>query len=276
VGESADALRLLLTESEEEAGVLAQRLDALNAERRDEDRRTLDEALEDLGRRFDPDTDYGVVLSGADWHPGVIGIVASRVVERIHRPVVMIAMDGALGRGSARSIPGFHLYDALAECSEHLERFGGHRQAAGMDVPSDRLEAFEVAFNEVARTRLEGEDLRPTLTPDADLVVTDADLDLVHWLSYLGPHGIGNPGPLFRIAGVELEGVRVVGERHLKATLRQGTGRLNAIGFGLAERHPPETLTTGRYDILVRLERNDWRGRASVQAKLVDLRLSSS
>lgn len=276
VGESVDALRLLLTDSEQEAGRLAARLDSLNAERRDEDRRTLEEALGHLERRFDPDSDFGVVLSGSGWHPGVIGIVASRVVEQIHRPVVMIALDGSMGRGSARSIPGFHLYEALSQCAEHLERFGGHRQAAGMDIASDRIEAFRTAFNEVARVRLEGEDLRPTLTPDADLDVADANLDLVHWLSYLGPHGIGNAGPLFRLVGVELEGARVVGEGHVKTSLRQGTRRLDAIGFGLAHRHPPEALSAGPFDALVRLERNEWRGRAAVQAKLVDLRPSSS
>lgn len=276
VGEAADALRLLLTEDAEEAETLAQRLDALNAERRDEDRRTLEEALTDLGDRFDPESDYGVVLAGSGWHPGVIGIVAARVVERIHRPVVMISLDGPMGRGSARSIPGFHLYDALAECAEHLDRFGGHRQAAGMDVRPESIDAFQAAFNAVARARLEGEELRPTLRPDADLSLGDADLDLVHWLSYLGPHGIGNPGPLFRAGGVEVEGARVVGERHLKATLRQGPGRLDGIGFGLADRHPPESLGKGHFDVLFRLERNEWRGRSSVQAKLVDLRPSAS
>lgn len=272
VGESADALRLLLTDDEAEAGRLAERLDQLNTRRREEDRRTLEEALDDLVERFDPDSDYGVVLSGSGWHPGVIGIVASRVVERIHRPVVMIAVDETMGRGSARSIPGFHLYEALAECAEHLDRFGGHRQAAGMDVRPEAIEAFREAFNRAARAKLEGGDLRPTLRPDVDLELEDADLDLVHWLRYLGPHGIGNPGPLFRARGVRVEGARVVGERHLKARLRQGTSSLEAIGFGLAERLPPDGIADEPFDALFRLERNEWRGRASVQAKLVDLR----
>ena len=272
VGEADDALRLLLTDSDGEAGRLAERLDALNGQRRDEDRRTLAEALDDLGRRFDPDSDFGVVLSGSGWHPGVIGIVASRVVERIHRPVVMISVDGDRARGSARSIPGFHLYEALAECAQHLDRFGGHRQAAGMDVRPGALEAFQEAFNEVARTRLHGKELRPVLRPDVELTLADADLDLVHWLSYLGPHGMGNPGPLFLARRLQVEGARVVGERHLKATLRQGDARVDAIGFGLVERISPERLDGKRYDALFRLERNEWRGRASVQAKLVDLR----
>lgn len=276
VGEAMDALELLLTEDEARARALAVRLDELNTRRREEDRRTLGEALEALADGFDPTTDFGLVLSGQGWHPGVIGIVASRVVERVHRPVVMIAVDGTMGRGSARSIPGFHLYEALAECAEHLDRFGGHHQAAGMDVRPDAIEAFRTSFNAVARQKLHGHELRPSLYPDVDLDLADADLDLVHWLSYLGPHGIGNPGPLFRARDLRVQRARVVGERHLKATLRQGTHRLEAIGFGLADRLPPERIGDGPFDALFRLERNEWRGRASVQAKLQDLRPASA
>lgn len=272
IGEAADALRLLLTDDETEARTLAQRLDELNGRRRDEDRRTLEEALAQLAGSFDPATDYGIVLAGEGWHPGVIGIVASRVAERVHRPVVMIALNGDRGRGSARSIPGFDLYDAVAECGDLLDRFGGHPQAAGMDLRSDRLDAFRHDFNAAARRRLHGLELRPTLRPDVDLALGAADLELVHWLGYLGPHGIGNPGPLFRAHGLRLGGARVVGERHLKAVLEQGGARMPAIGFGLAERFPPDRCSNQRFDALFRLERNEWRGRVSVQANLVDLR----
>lgn len=272
VGEASDALRLLLTDDAAEARELARRLDELNGRRRDEDRRTLDEALEDLVGRFDPTSDFGVVLSGRGWHPGVIGIVASRVVERIHRPVVMMSVDGEKARGSARSIPGFHLYRALARCAEHLDRFGGHRQAAGMDLRVESIEAFREAFNAVARAELADVDLRPTLRPDADLDLADADLDLAHWLGYLGPHGMGNPGPLFRARKVRVEQARVVGDGHLKAVLRQGPARVDAIGFGLAERLAPEAIGEEPFDALLRLERNEWRGRTTVQAKLTDLR----
>lgn len=276
IGEARDALGLLLTDDESEARSLARRLDELNTERREEDRRTLDEALDHLVDRFDPASDFGLVLSADGWHPGVIGIVASRVVERVHRPVVMIALDGTKGRGSARSIPGFHLYEALAECAEHLDRFGGHRQAAGMDVRPESVEAFRVAFNAVAREKLDGRELRPTLRPDVDLDLAEADLELVRWLSYLGPHGIGNPGPLFRARDLRVEGARVVGERHIKAVLRQGAARIDAIGFGLAERLPTERLGDEPFDALFRLERNEWRGRTRVQAKLTDLRPASA
>jgi single-stranded-DNA-specific exonuclease len=272
IGESMDALRLLLTEDGAEARTLAERLDATNRARQEEDGRTLDEALRLLAERYEPEADFGVVLWSEGWHPGVIGIVASRVVECVHRPVVLVAVERGRGRGSARSVPGFHLYDALHQCARHLGRFGGHRQAAGMDIDESALPAFRDDFNAVARARLTRESLRPTLRPDLELEPTAVDLDVLHWLSYLGPHGIGNPGPLFLAREVTLDRPRRVGEAHLKAEIVAGGTRLEAIGFGLAERHPPEALGTSRWDVLFKLERNEWRGRARPQARLVDLR----
>ncbi len=276
IGESADALRLLLTDDEAEARQLAEQLDTTNRDRRDEDRRTLAEALAMLEREYDPGSDFGVVLAGKGWHPGVIGIVASRVVERIHRPVVMIALDGERGRGSARSIPEFHLYEALQACSVHMLRFGGHKQAAGMDVTRDSVAALREAFNAEAGSRLNPADLRPRLRTDVVLELEDVDLQLVHWMSYLGPHGIGNPGPIFVVSAAALQRAKVVGENHLKATLRQGAGRIDAIGFGLAERHPPEAVMAVPHDVVCRIERNEWRGTARVQARLIALRASGS
>lgn len=273
LGEAADALRLLLTDDPEEARTLAGVLDGLNRSRQDEDRRTLDQVLERLAREYDPDRDYGVVVAGEGWHPGVIGIVASRVVERIHRPTVLVALDAdGAGRGSARSISGFHLYDALDACRHLMGRFGGHAQAAGMDVDRDRVPALREAFNAEARRRLEGEELRPVLRSDVELRLEEADLQLVHWLEYLGPHGIGNPGPVFLARDVRVDGARVVGDRHLKASLVRGADTVDAIGFGLAPRHPPASVNGGSFDVLLRLERNEWRGRTSLQARLVDLR----
>jgi single-stranded-DNA-specific exonuclease len=274
IGESADALRLLRTEDLQEARGLAEQLETTNRARQEEDRRTLDEALEMLTGSFDPERDFGVVLAGEGWHPGVIGIVASRVVERVHRPVVLLAIDEDSARGSARSVPGFHLYDALAACSSLLRRFGGHKQAAGMDVARSDVDAFRRAFNAEAERRMEGQPPRPTQRTDLDLDLSSADLGLVHWLEYLGPHGMGNARPVFVARGVELEQAREVGTGHLKVTIRQGAHALDAIGFGLAVRHPPEELTRGVYDVVFRLERNEWRGVARVQANLVDLRLA--
>ncbi len=274
MGDSSEALRLLLTEDPEEAAALARRMDEVNRMRQAEDRRTLDEALELLARDFDPERDYGVVLAAEGWHPGVIGIVASRVVERIHRPTVLVALDGEKGRGSARSVPGFHLYDALLRCRAHLGRFGGHRQAAGMDVERAAVPALREAFNAEAHAALGPDDLQPLLRPDLELSLGTADLELVHWLGYLEPHGIGNPRPLFLAREVKLAGARRVGDGHLKVQLEAMDGRLDAIGFGLAERYPPDALEHGPYDVLLKLERNVYRGVARPQARIVDLRPS--
>jgi single-stranded-DNA-specific exonuclease len=274
IAEPSDALRLLLTDDPREAADLASRLELANVRRREEDRRTLDEAVERLIDEYDGDRDYGVVLASEGWHPGVIGIVASRVVERIHRPVVLVALDGERGRGSARSIPGFHLYEALAECAPHLRRFGGHRQAAGMDVDRQAIPALRHAFNEAAARRLQPDQLRPVLTPDVELRLSDADLQLVHWMGYLGPHGIGNPGPLFLARDVAFDRPKVVGDGHLKLVVVQAQARLDAIGFGLAERFPVESLGARPHDVLFRLERNEWRGAVRPQARLIDVRPS--
>lgn len=273
IGESADALRLLLTEDVAEARRLSEQLDETNRARRDEDRRTLDEALKLLEDSYDPETDFGVVLAGKGWHPGVIGIVASRVVERIHRPTVLLALGEDGARGSARSIPGFDLYAALAACAPLLRRFGGHKQAAGMDVDLDRVDDLRRAFNAEAERRLEGRLLRPSLRTDIELALAEADLGLVHWLDYLGPHGMGNPRPVFLARAVQLEKAREVGTGHLKVSLRQGPDVLDAIGFGLAVAHPPHEVTDGLYDVAFRLERNEWRGVSRVQANLAGIRV---
>jgi single-stranded-DNA-specific exonuclease len=275
LGESADALRLLLTDDEDEAQRVAEALERTNRARQEEDARTLDEALELLEVEYDPDEHAGVVVAAEGWHPGVIGIVASRVVEHIHRPVVLVALEGDKGRGSARSIPGFHLYDALSECAHLLGRFGGHRQAAGMDIARESLEAFRVAFNRAARARLSPEHLRPVLRPDVEIDLGEVDAQLVHWLSYLGPHGVGNPGPLFRSRNVTLQGARAVGEGHLKVTLTSASGRLDAIGFDLAAKLQMAAVAGKPCDAVFRLELNEWQGVTRPQAKLVDLRAAN-
>ncbi len=271
MGDAGDALAMLLDDDEDAAIQQARALDEVNRTRREEDERTLREAMDLLEEEYDPEQDRGVVLAREGWHPGVIGIVASRVVELIHRPVVLIALDGQRGRGSARSIPGFHLYEAIAACSEHLDRFGGHRQAAGLDILAESVADFRSAFDREARARIPEEALRPTLYPDLDVTLAEADLELVRWLRYLGPHGIGHRGPVFRARGVWLERPKVVGERHLKVALKGGATHLEAIGFGLAARFPPAEVTGRPWDVLFRLEKNEWRGRVTAQAKLVDL-----
>jgi len=276
VGDADEALRLLLTDDAGEARALAASLDEHNHRRRDEDRRTLDEALALLREGYDSERDYGVVLASEGWHPGVIGIVASRIVERIHRPTVLVALDGEGGRGSARSIPGFDLYEAVRACAPHLERFGGHRQAAGMDLRRSELDGFRACFREVCARRLEGEELlRPAVRIDLELPIERADLDLCTLLRHLGPHGIGNRRPVFHTGAVTASGIRTVGKGHLKLTLRRGGHALEAIGFGLAGRLADSVREGQHVDAVYQLRPNEYRGRVSAQARLLDLRPSS-
>lgn len=273
LGEADRALRLLLAEDPREARALAEELDRLNTQRQEEDRRTLDEALELLSGSYDPTADFGVVLAGRGWHPGVIGIVASRVVERIHRPVILLAVEDGRARGSARSIPPVHLYDAVRSCGDHLVRFGGHRQAAGMDLEPERIPAFRQAFNAHVREQLAGRVPRPSLRGDAPLRLDEATDELHHYLQYVGPFGIGNPRPVFWTRGAALSSrPRTVGKGHLKLRLRSQGRELDAIGFGLAKRVSPGGLASGPVDALFQLRENEYRGIRSLQARLLDVR----
>ena len=275
LGAAARGVRLLLAETAAEAESLAKESDEENRARQHLDRDTLQQALADLERWYDPTRHFGVVLVGAGWHPGVIGIVASRVVERIHRPVVMVSLDTATGRGrgSARSIPRFDLYGAIHACAGLLERYGGHHQAAGLELRAERLDAFRDAFNEQARAALAHEDLRPELKLDLELRLGDATADLARLLRHLGPFGIGNPAPVFCARAVRVLGYpREVGEGHIKLRLQQDGVELPAIGFRLAERLREVDVARGPIDIAYQLQENHWNGRTELQAKLLDMR----
>jgi single-stranded-DNA-specific exonuclease len=275
MGEAARGVRLLLTDDPAEAETIAAELEAENRWRREVDGRTLREAMGMLERSYDPERDRGIVLASADWHPGVIGIVASRVVERIHRPTVLVSLGPEEGRGSARSVPGFHLHDALRDCSEHLVRFGGHRMAAGCSLHPSRLEGFRAAFDARARAGLGEEMLVPEVRIDQEISLADADADLCRLLKHAAPFGVGNPTPVFLIRRAEVEGVpRVVGSGHLKLALSDGARRLEAIGFGMGERIGEANPAAGPIDVVFKLEENVWNGRTTVQARLVDLRPS--
>jgi len=277
MADAATALRLLLTEDPREARALAAELDEENRRRQEEDRSTLDAALEQLAMDFDPDRDFGVVIAGEGWHPGVIGIVASRVVERIHRPVVIVSLDGENGRGSARSISGVHLLDAIREGSAHLRRFGGHRQAAGLDVLRSELPAFRAAFNRAVREQLGGSTPCPTVGGELALSMRDVDERLYRMLRHLGPFGMGNPRPVFLASGVSLSGgAQVVGADHLRLRLAEDGHELEGIGFGLARRISANSLGRGPVDALFHLRENEFRGRRSLQARLVDVRPAGS
>jgi single-stranded-DNA-specific exonuclease len=276
LGAATRGVRLLLTDDAAEADALAAEMETENRTRQALDRRILDEALAALERSFDPARDLGLVLSSADWHPGVIGIVASRVVERAHRPVILIAEDRETGRGrgSGRSIPAFHLYDAIHACAPLLERYGGHRQAAGLEVRLDRLDDFRQAFNEEARRALEGVELAPELGVDLEIGLHAATPELHRMLRHCGPFGLGNPQPVFVARDVGVAGhPREVGAgQHVKMLLAQGDARLPAIGFRLAARMRTVDVTRTRLDVAFQLHEETWNGRTELQARLLDVR----
>ena len=272
VGEARLALDLLLTDDPSEAARLAGALESYNAERKRTEARVLREALQLLGPSYDPQGDYGLVLASRDWHPGVIGIVASRVVERLHRPTILVSIDEEGARGSARSIPGFDVLAAITRGRRHLDRFGGHTQAAGMSLAPERIDAFRVSFNEAARDALADRDPRPHLVADAQIRLEEVTEPLVRYLRHMGPHGLGNPRPSFMARGVRVDGpVKVLKGAHLRMRLRDRTAALDAIGFRMADRIEPAALEAGPVDAVFRLKLDRYRGVPLVQAELRDI-----
>ncbi len=269
IGEAADGLRLLLTDDSAEAATLAQRLDRLNGERQTLDQRILDEAIAQVELTGSLERRAGIVLGAEGWHPGVVGIVASRVVERYGRPAFLVAFDGELAKGSGRSIARFDLHAALGACGDLLERFGGHRMAAGVTLRRDRFEAFRERFEQVAADRLGLDDLGPEQRVDLEIRLADASEDLERLVRHLEPCGMGNPAPVFGVRGVAFTGRQRVGSNHLRGALRSAEGSLAAIGFQLADR--VSAIEDGLVDAAFRLEQNEFRGQSSLQARLLSV-----
>jgi single-stranded-DNA-specific exonuclease len=260
-------VRLLLSTDADAADALAQELDRENQARQEIERRIMDEALAEATDRVAAGV-RGLVLARDGWHAGVVGIVASRVVERFHRPAVLIAMDGGAGKGSGRSIEGFHLYDALAACSAHLARFGGHKHAAGITVERERLEAFRGAFEAHAAAHVRDEDLVPRCRIDAWIDDRDVNERAADDLSRLGPFGAGHPEPVFALRAAAAKARTVgAGGQHLKLVL--GARGVDAIGFGMGDR---VALCGGPLEAAFSLGFDEWDGRRRLQLRLKDVR----
>jgi single-stranded-DNA-specific exonuclease len=261
------ALELLLTTDRDEADRLAAQLEELNRDRQGVEEKILREAMALVeawpeARR----ARRGYVLWHEDWHEGVIGIVASRLVERFHRPVVLVAPSAHGWKGSGRSIVEFDLHAGLAACAAHLEGFGGHRAAAGLTISADRLDTFAEAFAAEADTRLAGVDLRPLTVVDAIVPAGSLSLELAQELDRLAPFGLGNPEPTLLVASVEAATPATVGEgRHLRFRIRQhGRDGGSAIAFGLGAQLD-RVQPGGRFDLAFRLKENRWNGTISPQ-----------
>jgi single-stranded-DNA-specific exonuclease len=273
-GRLADAklgLKLLLAEREDEANVVARELEELNRARQELDRAVLDDALRQV-ERPDMRDRYAHVLYQQGWHSGVIGIVASRIVEHTARPAVLVAVADGVGKGSGRSISAFDLHGALGDCREFFQRFGGHRAAAGLTMDAARLPAFVERFDEVARARLTSADLVPELRVDLDVPIDQVGEDLEKLVRHFEPFGIGNPAPTFRTAGARLTGApRRIGRDGLKFFIDAAQGELEAIGWGLAPRAASFDVARS-FDLAFRLEREEYRGVSRLQLRVADVR----
>ena len=261
------ALDLLLTDDADTAGRLAHELEELNRERQQVENRILREAVAkveewpEAKRRL-----RGYVLADEGWHEGVIGIVASRLVERFNRPVVLIAGTDGEWKGSGRSLSSFDLHGGLTACAVHLERFGGHRAAAGLSIRPENVDAFAAAFAAHASAELTDEDLRPVTRVDAVVAGSELTLELCEELRRLAPFGLGNPGVTLLLPSAELRDLGAVGEgKHLRFRVSErGRDAGSAIAFGIGAQLD-RFRREGRYDVVFRLEANHWNGTVAPQ-----------
>jgi single-stranded-DNA-specific exonuclease len=266
-------VQLLTTESPAEAQRLAERLEELNRARQKIEADLIAEAVEAVD---DGQLPAALVLASRRWHVGVVGIAAARLVERFHRPAIVIAIDEqGVGKGSARTIGGFDLYQGLAACQDLLEAFGGHPAAAGITVRECRLDEFRDRFTTVVAEWTQGAAVVPTLHVDAEVQLSEVTPRLVKEIGAFHPFGAGNPEPIFAVKGLEVMESRTVGDKHLKMTVRQGRSvPFDTIGFGmksLLERGIPDRTPL---DLAFLPELNRWNGYDRIQLRIRDLRIS--
>jgi len=264
------SLRLLLTQDESEAMLLATELDQQNRDRQEVEKQIFDAAIEKIENQFNAAADAAIVIGAQGWHPGVLGIVASRLVRKYHRPAIVVGFDEkGIGKGSGRSIEGLNLVEALNCCADGLEKYGGHEMAAGLAVREENFDHFAEAFRSTARELLSEEALQPCLQLDHELAFTDIDVEFLRWHELLQPFGNGNPQPLFFAREIEpVAPPRVVNEKHLIFRLKQGDRHRRAVYFdGMANQLPPPP-----WDIAFRIRADEYGGETLVAMQIEAVR----
>ena len=262
-------VELLTTDSSETAQRIAQELEEHNLERRAIEAQVQQQALLQAEAAVAAGDCHSLVLTGEGWHPGVLGIVASRVVERFYRPTIVIGFNDGIGKGSARSIRGFHMVEAFHACAEHLDKFGGHEFAGGLSIRHEQLAPFTKAFERTARQTLSSEQLAPLLDIDAQLDFAQLTLPLMRELDVMQPFGVGNPEPVFATFGAEVC-ERKVFSAGVRFRLRQAGKMVSGVIFGVGDDYPGRTGEI--LDIAYRLTENEWNGNTSVELKIADVR----
>lgn len=268
--DASPALELLLAKDFSTALELAGLLEGMNRRRQQIEEEVFKEA-EPKAWEAVRRGETALVLAKEGWHPGVLGIVASRLVDRFGLPVVLISLQDGVGKGSARAPEGYHLMHGLKSCSHLLSRFGGHKMAAGLRVEAGAVEELREGLCAHAREAMRGRGHARVLRIDDRLAPADITEELVLCLQKLEPHGMGNPEPVFQVDGMVISGCRRVGQSHLKLSLSCGSRIFDAIGFGMADSFPQDPKGVARLACLPQL--NDWQGRSNIQLKLKDFQL---
>ncbi len=274
LGDPAVGVELLLTENDDEAQRLAAQLKKVNLERREIDSAVAESAHRWVERNGDPQSDAGLVIGDESWHPGVIGIVASKMVERYYRPTVLFAIgpDG-YARGSARSIPALHLLDALNHCSEFLEGYGGHAAAAGMTIKTAMIDPFRERFNEVVREMVAPDAFIPVVKADAELPIPGITPKIFRILKQMEPFGPGNMRPVFLSRNVtNRTSPRLAGASHLKMLLADEGISMDAIAFNFGDRLRA-VRDAKRFSVAYTIDQNEWNGKTSLQMKVKGMEL---
>jgi len=275
LGDADLAIRLLTTRDESKAAEMARILDDENQRRKNIDETTLKEALDLIEQNVDLANDKAIVLASSGWHQGVIGIVASRLAERFHRPTIMIAIDQDEGKGSARSIPGFHLYEALRECEEYLTQYGGHKYAAGISILPEKIQPFREKFKKVSDEKLSRDDLLPRLLIDSELELEQINPELVKVLDLFAPFGPQNMRPVFLTRNLKIWGEpHVVGNNHLRLRVKKAGPVFDCIGFGMGDMTKLLFMKGIRIDLAYVVDTNFWNDTYKIQLRIKDLRIS--
>ena len=270
MGEAEISVMALTTRRPDFARELAARLEAMNTERQVTERNIMEEIDSRLTGETIKDR-RTLVVAGRGWHRGVLGIVASRLTDRFHRPVLVLSIENGMASGSGRSIPGFNLFKALTSLRHLLERYGGHKHAAGLALKASSVETLALEFEDLAQKEIGDEDLVHFIEADGEITLPEIDLERTRRLMSLSPFGPGNPEPLFLVRSGEAMGSKVVGGKHLKFKVRQGKTTAAAIGFGLGEHHPVEGK---RINFLFTPEIDTWQGYERLQLRVADLELT--
>ncbi|MFZ1686217.1 MAG: single-stranded-DNA-specific exonuclease RecJ [Flavobacteriales bacterium] len=275
VEHGAMAVELLLAHDEQHAEQSGLRIDKNNAHRQGLDKDITRQVMERIAQQSDVDERWSTVLFDPSWHKGVIGIVASRVIDHYYRPTIILTESNGKAAGSARSVKDFDLYEAIGACSDLLEQYGGHMYAAGLTLPLENVGRFAERFEQVVRERMLPEQRIPIEEVDLELGFNDVDMKLMNLLNHMAPFGPGNMKPVFLTRGVvDTGGARVVGEAHLKMTLLHPGDpgkRFDAIAFRQA--HHDELVHSGEpFSVLYTLEENEWQGRTTLQLNVKDIK----